>query len=165
MNYSIVPMAEEHIASFYETICYVISERKYLAFLEPPPFVGTQKFVRENIEKGIAQMAVISDGRCVGWCDILPQTSRQASAHVGIVGMGLMPEFRGRGIGEQLLRATIDTARAKGLTRIELTVRENNLNAIALYKKIGFVAEGLKVKAHRNADGTYENIFLMALLF
>ena len=61
------------------------------------------------------------------------------------------------------MRAAIEKARSRGLTRIELTVREHNSRAIALYEKIGFVREGL----HRNAvriDGEYENHISMALL-
>ena len=38
---------------------------------------------------------------------------------------------------------TIDTALAFGFTRIELTVRETNVNAISFYKKLGFETEGL----------------------
>ena len=68
-------------------------------------------------------------------------------AHCGILGAGLLPEFRGIGIGRQLLRRTIDAAFAFGLTRIELTVREGNINAIALYRSLGFETEGL----HRDA--------------
>ena len=74
-----------------------------------------------------------------------------------------MPKFRGQGIGRQLMQRAIDAAFAFGLTRIELTVREDNVNAIALYKSLGFDIEGL----HRNAvciDGQYENLYSMALL-
>ena len=74
-----------------------------------------------------------------------------------------MPLFRHMGIGRKLMRRTIDAAFAFGLTRIELTVREENVNAMALYKSLGFVIEGF----HRNAvciEGQYENIYSMALL-
>lgn len=63
-----------------------------------------------------------------------------------------------------LMRAAIGKARTRGLTRIELTVREHNKPAIALYEKLGFQVEGL----HRNAvrvDSKYENHISMALLF
>ena len=79
------------------------------------------------------------------------------------MGIGLLPDFRGRGIGRRLMQQTIDAAFAFGLTRVELTVREGNANAIALYKSLGFETEGL----HRNAvciEGQYENLYSMALL-
>jgi len=83
---------------------------------------------------------------------------------VGVLGMGLLPPFRGRGIGRRLIGKAIDAARGLGLSRIELTVREDNANAIALYKSIGFVAEGVQRNAFK-VDGQYQNLVMMALLF
>jgi RimJ/RimL family protein N-acetyltransferase len=78
--------------------------------------------------------------------------------------MGLLPQFRGQGLGKRLILRTLDTARAFGLTRVELRVREDNASAIALYRKIGFVEEGLQRNAVR-LDGSYENTVTMAILF
>ena len=60
----------------------------------------------------------------------------------------------------------IDVCAAKdfGLQRVELTVRENNVNAIALYKKVGFEIEGVQREAIL-VDGKHENLILMGLLF
>jgi ribosomal protein S18 acetylase RimI-like enzyme len=99
----------------------------------------------------------------VGWCDIIP-SERDVYRHVGVLGIGLLPEFRGRGIGAKLMQKSIDKAKAKGLTRIELTVYERNKNAIALYQKMGFEIEGLKKNGIR-IDGVYDNVYMMALLF
>jgi RimJ/RimL family protein N-acetyltransferase len=74
-----------------------------------------------------------------------------------------LPRFRGQGIGRTLMQRVIDAAFGFGLTRIELTVREANANAIALYKSLGFEVEG----HHQNAvciEGQYENLYSMALL-
>ena len=76
----------------------------------------------------------------------------------------LLPEFRRQGIGERLIRQTLDAARDFGLRRVELTVRESNTGAIELYKRVGFATEGLQ----RNpilVDGVYENLVLMGMLF
>jgi RimJ/RimL family protein N-acetyltransferase len=63
-----------------------------------------------------------------------------------------------------LIRQTLDAAQAFGLHRVELTVRENNVIAIALYKKFGFAVEGLQRKRIL-VEGVYENLVLMGLLF
>jgi ribosomal protein S18 acetylase RimI-like enzyme len=82
----------------------------------------------------------------------------------GVLGMGLSPEFRGQGLGDRLIRQTLAAARAFGLNRVELSVRENNAGAVALYKRVGFGIEGLQRNATR-VEGVYENVVLMATLF
>jgi RimJ/RimL family protein N-acetyltransferase len=99
----------------------------------------------------------------IGWCDVTPNASRPVHAHCGSLGIGLLPAFRGKGIGRSLILTTLAAAFEFGLTRIELNVVEGNTNAVALYESIGFRKEGL----HRNAnriDGKYENLYSMALL-
>ena len=59
---------------------------------------------------------------------------------------------------------TLAVARAFGLDRVELSVRENNAGAIALYNRVGFEIEGLQRNATR-VGGVYENVVLMAILF
>ena len=61
------------------------------------------------------------------------------------------------------MRAAIAMAWAKGMTRIELTVREDNGNAKALYERLGFEVEGLQRRAFR-VDGEYADSYSMALL-
>ena len=159
----IVPIASHHIDSFHRTLDFVARERRYLAMLEAPPLEAMRAFVPDNVKKGHPQFVVLSDGEVVGWCDVLPKPW-PIHAHVGVLGIGLLPPFRGQGIGRRLIEKTLDAARGFGLSRIELTVREDNANAIGLYKKIGFVAEGVQRNAFK-VDGEYANLVMMALLF
>jgi ribosomal protein S18 acetylase RimI-like enzyme len=76
--------------------------------------------------------------------------------------MGVVAAFRGRGIGRSLINATLLAARAKGVERVDLEVREENIPAVALYRSVGFVAEGVARKAYR-LDGRYFNLVRMAL--
>lgn len=69
----------------------------------------------------------------------------------------------GRASAKRLMRRTLEAARAFGLHRVELTVREDNGNAIALYKKVGFEIEGLMRDAIK-VDGVRKNVVLMAIL-
>ena len=162
-NYEIIPIAEEHIESFRSAVGSVARERKYLAFLDEPSLEMSRTFVLENLQGNWPHFVAISNGKVVGWCDIT-SLHRPVFAHSGALGIGVLAPYRGQGIGEALMRKAIEKAKALGLTRTELTVRENNKPAISLYEKLGFVVEGL----HRNAVriGTeYENHISMALLF
>jgi ribosomal protein S18 acetylase RimI-like enzyme len=162
-EFQVVPIAEEHIAGFYATFDSVAREERYLGRLKAPPIEETTDWVRGNIRKGVPQFVALVDGRVVGWCDVRPELP-ETMAHGGVLGMGILEDHRGRGIGRALMSRTLEVARKTGLARVELTVREDNLRAKALYEKFGFTVEGVKRKAAR-VDGRHYDLFLMSLLF
>jgi ribosomal protein S18 acetylase RimI-like enzyme len=159
----IVPITQDHIDGFHRALDFVAREGRYLAFVEGPPLENTRAFVLDHIQRGLPQFVAVSAGEVVGWCDVTPK-ERPIYAHGGVLGIGLLPQFRGQGIGTNLIRSTLAATRTIGLHRVELTVRENNTPAIELYKKVGFVVEGFQRDAVQ-IDGLYENIVCMALLF
>jgi ribosomal protein S18 acetylase RimI-like enzyme len=160
----IVPIAEGHIDGFHRALDIVARERRYLAFLEAPPIESTRAFVLDNMKRGQLQfVAVSADGGVVGWCDVTPM-SRPSQAHRGVFGVGLLPQFRGQGIGTKLTKKALAAARAFGLHRVELTVREHNTGAIELYKKQGFEIEGVQRDAVL-VDGVHEDVVCMAVVF
>jgi ribosomal protein S18 acetylase RimI-like enzyme len=159
----IVPITQDHIESFHRALDFVARERRYLSFLEAPPLESVRAFVLDNISHGYPQLVAVSAGQVVGWCDVVPHP-RPINAHVGVLGMALLPEFRRRGIGGRLIRQALDAARDFGLRRVELTVRESNTVAIELYRKIGFTTEGLQRNRIR-VDGAFENQMSMGMLF
>jgi ribosomal protein S18 acetylase RimI-like enzyme len=163
MIYEIKPIAEDHIPSFRETLDVVAREQKFLSFLQAPPLEQMRYFVLDNIKEGYPQFVVLVADKVAGWCDVLPNPRRTVHAHCGTLGMGLLPKYRGQGIGRKLMERALNTALAFGFTRIELTVRETNVSAIALYKNFGFETESLHRKAVR-IEGCYENTLSMAFL-
>jgi ribosomal protein S18 acetylase RimI-like enzyme len=163
MIYEIKPIAEDHIPSFRETLDAVAREQKFLSLLEAPPLEQMRYFVLNNIKEGYPQFVVLVDKEIAGWCDVLPNSRKTVSAHCGTLGMGLLPKYRGQGIGRKLVERALDADLAFGFTRIELTVREANVNAIALYRNFGFETEGLHRKAVR-IEGRYENTLSMAFV-
>ena len=78
------------------------------------------------------------------------------------MGMGLREGYRGRGLGERLLRATLEAARAAGLERVSLTVYARNASAIGLYRKVGFAIEGTRVRG-KKLDGEYDDVHMMGI--
>jgi ribosomal protein S18 acetylase RimI-like enzyme len=163
MNFEIVPITDELIEGFCKAVSAVAQERLYLLSLEGFTLESSHIFVHENREKGMPHFVALDKGKVVGWCDIRSK-GFPVLEHSGELGIGVIKSHRGQGIGKKLMEATLAAAKEKGLTRVELTVRENNTNAIALYKKVGFEVEGVL----RNAiyvDGVYINHIAMAILF
>ncbi|MBB3963221.1 GNAT family N-acetyltransferase [Rhizobium metallidurans] len=158
----IEPIADRHIESFHHALDTVARERRYLTFLEAPPLESTRDFVRDMIAHGHSQFVATTKGAVVGWCDIR-RHSQPVHAHGGALGMGILPSFRGQGLGERLIRVTIDDALAKGLVRIELSVHADNARAIRLYERVGFAREGIGRQAVR-IDGRFLDVIAMAFV-
>jgi ribosomal protein S18 acetylase RimI-like enzyme len=67
-------------------------------------------------------------------------------AHTAQLGMGVLREAQGRGLGEALLRRALDEAAQAGVWNVRLTVRVDNAPAVGLYEKVGFRRVGLLEK-------------------
>lgn len=71
----------------------------------------------------------------VGTCGLL----RTGTAEFELIKMAVLPEARGRGAGEFLLRATIERAFALGAERLFLLTNSKSEPAIRMYLRNGFV--------------------------
>jgi hypothetical protein len=99
MDYSIVPIAEKHISGFRAAVDVVARERRFLAFLEAPPLEETTKFVLKNIEQKNPQFVVLSEGKVVGWCDVLAIRGGSCSRIAALLGLDFYPNFVAEGSG------------------------------------------------------------------
>ena len=162
MNVTIRPITTDDAESFHSCLDIVAREAKYLAMLEAPPIDQTRAFVNDNIANGYPQLVAHDGARVVGWCDILPG-QRVTMRHCGTLGLGLLPEHRGKGLGRELIAACIAKAPDVGVTRIQLDVRADNERALRLYERMGFVRDGIKKNGMR-VNGEYFELITMALL-
>lgn len=160
------PITMDDVPGFHAALDTVAREQRYLAQLAAPPVDRIEGFVHESVSKDLVQFVAVATseagGQVVGWADVLPEWA-QALAHTGSLGMGLLPAWRGQGLGARLLQACVDKAWAKGLTRIELSARADNTRAIRLYERLGFQHEGLKRRG-MCFDGVYHDTVSMGLL-
>lgn len=163
MNYEFVPTTDEYIEGYCAAVAAVSGERLYLTTFNGFSLESSRAFVLGNRAKGLPHFVALDNNKVIGWCDI-SSFDRPVLKHSGTLGIGILKLYRGQGLGEKLITTTIAAAKKAGLTRVDLTVRETNTNAIALYKKVGFEIEGVL----RNAtyvDGVYTNHIAMAILF
>lgn len=159
---SIVPISEKYIESFHNCLEAVAGERKYLGYIKAPSLEDTRENILTHIQKNTPRYIATKDDNVFGWCEVLPN-QLEGFKHSGKINtMGVSSAFRGQGIGERLMNATLFAAEQYGIERVELLVYASNLNAIRFYEKIGFVCEGIKKKA-RKLDGEYDNVHIMAI--
>ncbi|MFN2410775.1 MAG: ribosomal protein S18-alanine N-acetyltransferase [Halomonas sp.] len=67
--------------------------------------------------------------------------------------IGVRPEQRGQGVGDQLLKAVLAVAARWKSERVLLEVRESNAAAIRLYKSAGFQQDGYRRDYYPAAEG------------
>lgn len=161
MATEIIPISEAHIDGYNACLTSVAQERRWLGFVGSADLSRSQEFVRNNLTSGNPHFVALDGERVVGWCDIV-RRSLEGFRHVGGLGMGVMKDYRGQGIGEQLASAALQGARTIGLERVELDVYASNNAAIKLYEKLGFAVEGVHRRA-RKLDGQYDDLISMAL--
>ncbi len=90
------------------------------------------------ILKGNAIAAVAQEGaEIAGICDVHRIRPGTSMDHVGLLGIALRREFRGKGIGRQLLEYVIKNTEGR-FEQLELSVFATNKAAIRLYESLGF---------------------------
>lgn len=99
------------------------------------------EFLRREAENPKSLMLTAWEGgRIVGNAHLGALSRRLA--HRGSLGISVLREAWGRGVGSALMEEVIAHARAQGVEIIELEVRSDNPRAIRLYEKFGFVRIG-----------------------
>jgi RimJ/RimL family protein N-acetyltransferase len=140
----------------------VARERRYLGLVSGFTADQTLTFLTSLSETGGVQIIALAESVVIGWCDVTV-VPFEGMRHVGRLGMGLLPAYRGQGLGRRLLREVVRRVFASGLLRIELEVFASNLAAIRLYEQEGFVTEGRKRRA-RILDGVEDDVLVMGLI-
>jgi ribosomal protein S18 acetylase RimI-like enzyme len=146
--------------SFRECLHSVAAESGHLLTLEAPPVERVESFVRLLLAEDLPQYVAVDGPRVVGWCDIRREEPA-GMEHVGILGMGVLANYRRRGLGRRLMQRCLDHAPLAGFERVGLEVFARNTGAIALYESLGFQHEGRRRHAFFR-DGFVDDLVLMA---
>ncbi|MBI5477670.1 MAG: GNAT family N-acetyltransferase [Deltaproteobacteria bacterium] len=104
--------------------------------LSSPHRADTPETIARTLAAGGRLLVLEADGVLVGtsWLTV---DGRRASLHH----LGIRPSHQRRGLGRQLLEASLAAARAIGL-QVKLEVHRDNAAAIALYRLAGFIRLG-----------------------
>ncbi|MHC5372470.1 N-acetyltransferase family protein [Enterococcus sp. LJL120] len=84
-------------------------------------------------------------------------------AHIGEIGISILKEFWGIGLGTALLEELIFWAQETEITRrLELTVQARNQRAVNLYQNFGFQREAVMERGAVTVEGTFLDVWLMS---
>jgi len=107
-------------------------------------------------------LILLHDQKVVGFLDFHMTSNRRKIAHCGSFGMSVEKEYQNVGLGKILLQKLFEWGKVHPtLEKISLEVHAKNHGAIALYKKLGFIEEGRKIKALKFSENNYDDIVLM----
>lgn len=144
----------------------IICEREFFISvpeeIEKPSIQEQKEWIHKIIENEKETMLVAEiDGGVVGWI-VFQSDNRKRLSHTGSLSMLVKKEYRGMGIGKMLLKALLDWAEKNPfIEKVSLGVLSTNLRAISLYKSIGFLEEGRKIKEFKMSENEYVDDILM----
>lgn len=128
-------MCPEHVAAVaeLEKICFGTE-------------AWSEKSVASELTNALSLWLVALDGdRVAGY--VGSQTVMDES---DMMNVAVSPDYRRRGIGEQLVLSLAQALKQKGSHCLSLEVRASNAPAIGLYEKLGFRQVGLRKNYYRN---------------
>jgi [ribosomal protein S18]-alanine N-acetyltransferase len=67
-----------------------------------------------------------------------------------ITNIAVLPEYRGKGLGEALMKKMMELAKHLGATKMTLEVRVSNHVAQSLYRKLGFQNGGIRKQYYKD---------------
>ena len=111
---------------------------KYFA-VEPPDRLQLDHPRTHIVEPGGEVFLLFENGVARGACAML----KVDAVTFELTKMGVDPSAQGRGYAQRLMQAAIDFARRRGAERIVLRSHTSLRNAIAIYRKFGFIESQL----------------------
>ncbi len=94
--------------------------------------------------------------RGVGFC-----LCRLIATECELLSIGVLPDYRQRGIGRDLLRAAMERCLRAGANTMFLEVAVENRSAQRLYEQHGFRRVGLRPDYYQHADGSRSSAYTM----
>jgi len=94
-------------------------------------------FVNEMNNELSYYLVMVEAGKIIGYAGMWLIVDE---AHV--TNVAVLPEYRGKRLGEKLMSALLEHAKNRGAVRMTLEVRASNTVAQGLYNKFGFTSQG-----------------------
>ena len=109
------------------------------------------------------EIIAIIDGKVVGTAGIDAVGRKHKLRHRAELGVSVLKEYWGLGLGKALTKACIQCAKEAGYTQVELNVVAENKAAISLYQSLGFEEFGRNPRGFNSRISGYQELVYMLL--
>lgn len=152
-------------AEDFLALCKQLDDETKFMLLEPGERTTTSSEQEESIRQLLTNkqgtiLVAEGSGHLLGYVGC-KRGSYRRNQHKADIVIGVALGHTGQGLGTRLLITIEQWARSQQLHKLELTVMAHNVRAIKLYKKMGFVVEGVSVDSLL-VDGRYVDELDMA---
>ena len=122
------------------------------------------KFLKEKTESpNEIEIVALVDGVVAGTAGIEAVGAKHKLKHRAELGIAILKEYWGLGLGKALMEACIECAKEAGYTQLELNAVAENERAVALYRKMGFVEYGRNPRGFNSRVSGYQEVVYMLL--
>ncbi|MBQ9950559.1 MAG: GNAT family N-acetyltransferase [Clostridia bacterium] len=109
-------------------------------------------------------ISAFADGKLIGNVSVRQVSGAKRMRHRANIGISVLKDYWGRGVGSMLMDAAIQTAESAGYAQIELEVAADNERAIRLYERFGFREYGRCPRALKRENGYADEIGMVKIL-
>lgn len=118
-----------------------------------------RRFIRKYLKSKNSLLAVaVAGNEIIGVLNV-DGGLRRRSKHVASIGISISKKWRNMGVGTAMMKYLFNWAKKARIRKVKLCVIVNNRPAIHLYRKLGFVTEGIsrrEIKIGRRYYNTIE---------
>ena len=111
------------------------------------------------------EIIALVDGKIAGTAGIEAVGKKYKLQHRAELGISILKEYWGLGLGKALMNACIQCAKDAGYKQLEVNVVAENERAIALYKSFGFKEFGRNPKGFNSRFCGFQELVYMLLEF
>ena len=164
---SLRPASPEDAAEILSTVKSTSLERSYVLMEQYGRDAQSERQFISSIDLDHNLLLVaVARGKVIGSLAALQADGGQIpqTAHIATVGLHLKEAYRGLGIGSRMLRYAVEWAQEHGFKKLVADIFTTNKRSLNLFRRAGFVEEGVKVKHVRMGKDYIDEVSLGKLL-
>lgn len=155
---------ENDAENLIKTVKEYLLNSEYIPLLSEefiPTIEQEKKWIKNFIENENSLLLIaLKDDQIIGNID-LTGSQRQIMKHTGMIGMGIIKEWRNIGLGMIMINEIIEWSRKNSiLEKLWLEVYEENKLGLSLYQKAGFEINGKQANFFKHNEKFFDKIIM-----